>query len=322
VSTVTDDRPAAAAWDSVELAIGGMTCASCAARIEKKLNRLDGVTATVNFATEKARVSFPGSVAPQDLVRVVEQAGYTAALPAPPPAAVTGRPREAAAPAAEPEEAAALRRRLLISAALTVPVVILAFIPVLQFRYYQWLSLALATPVWAWGAWPFHKAAWTNARHRAATMDTLISVGVTAAYLWSLYALFFGSAGTPGLRTGFVLVARDATASSTYLDVAAGVTVLILLGRYFEARAKRRSGAALRALLAMGAKDVGVLRDGAEVRIPVDQLTAGDTFVVRPGEKIAGGTRQAAVERNRARPAAGRNSRPSGRWHCGRGSGC
>jgi Cu+-exporting ATPase len=270
----------------VELAIGGMTCASCAARIEKKLNRLDGVTATVNFATEKARVSFPGSVTSQDLVRVVEQAGYTAALPAPPPA-VPGRAREAAAPAAEPDEAAALRRRLLISAALTVPVVVLAFIPVLQFRYYQWLSLALATPVWAWGAWPFHKAAWTNARHRAATMDTLISVGVTAAYLWSLYALFFGSAGTPGLRTGFALVARDATASSTYLDVAAGVTVLILLGRYLEARAKRRSGAALRALLAMGAKDVGVLRDGTEVRIPADQLTAGDTFVVRPGEKIA-----------------------------------
>jgi Cu+-exporting ATPase len=270
----------------VELAIGGMTCASCAARIEKKLNRLDGVTATVNFATEKARVNFPGSVTPQDLVRVVEQTGYTAVLPAP-AAAVPGSAGEAAAPAAEQDEAAALLRRLLISVALTVPVLVLAFIPALQFRYYQWLSLVLATPVWAWGAWPFHKAALASARHRAATMDTLISVGVTAAYLWSLYALFFGSAGTPGVRSGFALVARDATASSTYLDVAAGVTVLVLLGRYLEARAKRRSGAALRALLAMGAKDVAVLRDGAEVRVPVDQLAVGDTFVVRPGEKIA-----------------------------------
>jgi Cu+-exporting ATPase len=288
VSAVTGDRPAAAvsAGHSVELAIGGMTCASCAARIEKKLNRLDGVTATVNFATEKARVSFPGSVTPQDLVRVVEQTGYTAAPPAP-SAAVPGSAGKAAAPAAEPDEAAALLRRLLLSAALTVPVLVLAFIPALQFHYYQWLSLVLATPVWAWGAWPFHKAALANARHRAATMDTLISVGVTAAYLWSLYTLFFGSAGTLGLRTGFTLVARDATASSTYLDVAAGVTVLVLLGRYLEARAKRRSGAALRALLAMGAKDVGVLRDGAEVHVPVDQLAVGDLFVVRPGEKIA-----------------------------------
>jgi P-type Cu+ transporter len=288
VSAVTGDRPAAAtsAGHSVELAIGGMTCASCAARIEKKLNRLDGVNATVNFATEKALVSFPGSVTPQDLVRVVEQTGYTAVLPAP-PAVVAGSAGEASAPAAAPDEAAALLRRLLISVALTVPVLVLAFIPALQFRYYQWLSLVLVTPVWAWGAWPFHKAALANARHRAATMDTLISVGVTAAYLWSLYALFFGSAGTPGLRSGFALVARDATASSTYLDVAAGVTVLVLLGRYLEARAKRRSGAALRALLAMGAKDVGVLRDGAEVRVPVDRLAAGDMFMVRPGEKIA-----------------------------------
>ncbi len=288
MSTVAGDQPApvtAPGECSVELTIGGMTCASCAARIEKKLNRVDGVTARVNFATEKARVSFPGSVSPQELVTVVEQAGYTAALPAPEatrPAA--GSP---AGPAGEPDEVASLRRRLLVSAALTVPVVVLAFLPLLQFRYYQWVSLVLATPVWAWGAWPFHKAAWANARHRAATMDTLISVGITAAYLWSLYALFFGSAGTPGLRTGFVLVARDATAGSTYLDVAAGVTVLVLTGRYLEARAKRRSGAALRALLSMGAKDVGVLRDGAEVRVPVDQLSAGDLFVVRPGEKIA-----------------------------------
>ena len=292
MSTVTSGRPAAAgvtapdgAQRGVELEIGGMTCASCAARIEKKLNRLDGVTATVNFATGKAKVNFPGSVTPQDLVRVVEQTGYTAALPVPP--AAPGTAGELAASSREADEAAALRRRLLVSAVLTVPVVVLAFIPALQFRGYQWLSLVLATPVWVWGAWPFHRAAWTNARHRAATMDTLISVGVTAAYLWSLYALLFGSAGTPGLRTGFTLAARDATANSTYLDVAAGVTVLILLGRYFEARAKRRSGAALRALVSMGAKDVGVLRDGAEVRVPAGQLAVGDLFVVRPGEKIA-----------------------------------
>jgi P-type Cu+ transporter len=286
MSTVIGDRPAAVTATgerSVELTIGGMTCASCAARIEKKLNRLDGVTATVNFATEKARVNFPAGISPRELVTVVEQAGYIAALPAPPQA--PGGP--AADPAGEPGETASLRRRLWVSALLTAPVVVLAFVPVLQFRYYQWLSLALVTPVWAWGAWPFHKAAWANARHRAATMDTLISVGITAAYLWSLYALFFGSAGTPGLRTGFALVARDATANSTYLDVAAGVTVLILAGRYLEARAKRRSGAALRALLSMGAKDVGVLRGGAEVRVPVAQLAAGDRFVVRPGEKIA-----------------------------------
>ncbi len=283
MSAVTGDQPtpAAAGEHSLELSIGGMTCASCAARIEKKLNRVDGVTATVNFATEKARVTFPAGISPRELVTVVEQAGYTATLPAPRQA------RPAAGADGEQDGAASLRRRLLVSAVLTVPVVALAFVPVLQFRYYQWLSLALATPVWGWGAWPFHQAAWVNARHRAATMDTLISVGVTAAYLWSLYALFFGSAGTPGLKTGFELLARDATASSTYLDVAAGVTVLILAGRYIEARAKRRSGAALRALLSMGAKDVGVLRDGAEVRIPVEQLAAGDLFVVRPGEKIA-----------------------------------
>jgi Cu+-exporting ATPase len=287
VSTVTGDRPdagTAAAERSVELTIGGMTCASCAVRIEKKLNRLDGVTATVNFATEKARVTYPGSISPRDLVTVVEQSGYTATLPAP---RQGGRTLPATGLGAEPDEASSLRRRLIISAVLTVPLVVVAFVPALQFRYYQWVSLVLATPVWAWGAWPFHKAAWANARHRAATMDTLISVGITAAYVWSLYALFIGSAGTPGLRTGFVLLARDATADSTYLDVAAGVTVLVLAGRYLEARAKRRSGAALAALLSMGAKDVGVLRDGAEVRVPVDQLVVGDRFVVRPGEKIA-----------------------------------
>jgi P-type Cu+ transporter len=273
-----------AARHSVELTIGGMTCASCAARIEKKLTRLDGVTATVNWATEKAHVTYPDHVSPRELVEAVEQTGYSAAVLVPQQpersGAVTGAARDQ-------DDARALLPRLMTSAVLTLPVVVLAFVPVLQFRYYQWVSLVLATPVLIWGAWPFHRAAWVNLRHRAATMDTLISVGVTAAYLWSLYALFFGSAGTPGLRTGFALFAHDATANSTYLDVAAGVTVLVLTGRYLEARAKRRSGAALAALASMGAKDVAVLRSGAQVRVPVDQLSVGDRFVVRPGEKIA-----------------------------------
>ena len=287
MSTVTDDRPAGAPGDGehcVDLAIGGMTCASCAARVEKKLNRLDGVAATVNFATERARVSFPASISTDELIAVVEQAGYTAVLPAPRPAEAE---LEAGGPSPDRDEAALLRRRLLVSAALAVPVVVLAMVPAAQFRNWQWLSLTLASPVAVWGAWPFHRAAVTNARHRAATMDTLISAGVSAAYLWSLYALFFGNAGQPGLHTSFALLAHGATADAIYLDVAAGVTVLILTGRYLEARAKRRSGAALRALLSMGAKDVAVLRDGREVRIPVEQLTVGDRFVVRPGEKIA-----------------------------------
>jgi len=287
VGAVTGDHsvaPQTSTGHSVDLTIGGMTCASCAARIEKKLTRLDGVSATVNFATEKARVSYPDSVSPGDLVTVVEQAGYSATLPVP----RRTEPGGALPISAEGQDGAGLLlQRLVISAVLTVPVVALAFLPALQFRYYQWFSLALATPVLIWGAWPFHKGAWVNVRHRAATMDTLISVGVSAAYLWSLYALFLGSAGAPGLRTGFVLLARDATANSTYLDVAAGVTVLVLTGRYLEARAKRRSGAALAALLSMGAKDVAVLRHGLEVRLPVERLAVGDRFVVRPGEKIA-----------------------------------
>ncbi len=279
---------------SIELDIGGMTCASCAARIEKRLNRVPGVTATVNYATEKARVTVSGRVTPDDLIGVVEQVGYTASLPAPPgeaaSAAAAGEAAKAGGAAGrpgEPDEAAGLRQRLMVSLALAVPVVALAMVPALQFRDWQWASLALAAPVAVWGAWPFHRAAYLNARHGTATMDTLISVGVSAAFLWSLYALFFGSAGTPGLRTSFTLLAGRAAADSIYLDVAAGVTVLILSGRYFEARAKRRSGAALRALLSMGAKDVAVLRDGRESRVPVSQLAVGDLFVVRPGEKIA-----------------------------------
>jgi Cu+-exporting ATPase len=278
---VTPDGPGR----SVELSIGGMTCASCAARVEKKLNKLDGVTATVNFATETARVSFPAAVSPDDLVLTVEQAGYTAALPPPAEPEVAG-PEETPSDDARDEQTA-LRQRLLVSLALAVPVVVLAMVPAAQFRNWQWASLALASPVAVWGAWPFHRAAFTNARHGAFTMDTLISVGVGAAYLWSLYALFFGAAGRAGAHMDAALLARGAVGAGIYLDVASGVTVLILVGRYFEARAKRRAGAALRALLSLGARDVAVLRDGIETRIPARQLRAGDRFVVRPGEKIA-----------------------------------
>ncbi len=289
MSTVTDSRAKTAPGGgarSIELDIGGMTCASCAARIEKKLNRMDGVTATVNYATEKARVTFADGVTADDLIGVVEQTGYTAALPAQQKPAEEAGEAEAAL-AAGRDEATELRRRLLVSLVLTLPVVVLAMVPALQFRNWQWASLALAAPVAVWGAWPFHRAAYVNARHGAATMDTLISVGVSAAFAWSLYALFFGSAGVAGLHTTFTLLAGGAVTDAIYLDVATGVTVLILTGRYFEARAKRRSGAALRALLSMGAKDVTVLRDGRESRVAVAQLAVGDLFVVRPGEKIA-----------------------------------
>ncbi|MGQ0717862.1 MAG: heavy metal translocating P-type ATPase [Pseudonocardiales bacterium] len=278
MTAVADSRPP----NQVELAITGMTCASCANHIEHKLNKLDGVTATVNYATEKARVSYPDGLDPQELVGQVEAAGYAAALPAPP--AADG----AAEAAAEPDPTRALRTRLLVSLALSVPVVAMAMVPALQFTYWQWLSLTLAAPVLVWGALPFHRAAWANLRHGAATMDTLISMGTLAAFGWSLYALFLGTAGVPGMTHPFELtVARSDGAGNIYLEVAAGVTTFILAGRYFEARSKRRAGAALRALLELGAKDVAVLRDGREVRIPTGQLTVGDHFVVRPGEKIA-----------------------------------
>ncbi|MBF6263991.1 copper-translocating P-type ATPase [Nocardia farcinica] len=266
----------------IELEIGGMTCASCANRIEKKLNKLDGVTATVNYATEKARVDFTGDIAPEDLIATVEAAGYTAALPAP---ATTGEPESARV---EADPTAALRTRLLVSAVLTVPVIAMAMVPALQFTNWQWLSLTLAAPVVVWGALPFHRAAWTNLRHGTATMDTLVSMGTLAALGWSLYALFWGTAGTPGMTHPFELtIARTDGTGNIYLEAAAGVTTFILAGRYFEARSKRRAGAALRALLELGAKEVSVLRGGVEQRIPVEQLAVGDRFVVRPGEKIA-----------------------------------
>ena len=265
----------------LELSIGGMTCASCAARIERKLNKLDGVTATVNFATEKARVTFPDSMTPQDLLSTVESAGYTAKLPAPP---ASGGEVEVV----EDDPVRPLRRRLLISLVLTVPVVAVAMFPALQFDSWQWLSLTLAAPVVVWGGWPFHLAAWRNLRHGSATMDTLVSMGTLAALGWSVWALFLGTAGMPGMKHPFELtVARGDGTANIYLEVAAGVTVFILAGRFFEARAKRRAGAALRSLLEMGAKDVAVLRGGREERIPVDRLAVGDRFVVRPGEKVA-----------------------------------
>ncbi|MDC2953597.1 heavy metal translocating P-type ATPase [Streptomyces gilvifuscus] len=270
----------------VELQIGGMTCASCAARVEKKLNRMDGVTATVNFATEKAKVTYPAGIQVADLIATVVKTGYTAEEPPPP------QPPAEAAPAAgkdaEDPELTAYRERFTVSALLALPVVLLSMIPALQFDNWQWLSLTLASPVVVWGALPFHRAAWTNARHGAATMDTLVSVGTLAAFGWSLWALFFGDAGMTGMHDEFRLtVSRMDGASTIYLEVASGVVAFILLGRYLEARAKRRSGAALRALMELGAKDVSVLRGGREVRVPVAELAVGDRFVVRPGEKVA-----------------------------------
>nr|WP_240503261.1 heavy metal translocating P-type ATPase [Streptomyces prasinopilosus] len=281
--------------------IGGMTCASCAARVEKKLNRMDGVTATVNYATEKARITYPAGIGVADLVATVVKTGYTAEEPAPPPPPASGR--ESApdgtegpgGPGAAPADPGltALRDRLTVSAVLALPVVLLAMVPPLQFDHWQWLSLTLAAPVVVWGALPFHRAAWTNLRHGAATMDTLVSVGTLAAFGWSLWALFLGDAGMPGMRHPFEwTVSRADGASMIYLEVAAGVTVFLLLGRYLEARSKRRAGAALRALMELGAKDVAVLRDEGggrvrEVRVPAERLAAGDRFVVRPGEKIA-----------------------------------
>ncbi|MEK2489971.1 heavy metal translocating P-type ATPase [Kitasatospora purpeofusca] len=277
----------------VELRIGGMTCASCAARIEKKLNRMDGVTATVNYATEKARVDFGPDVSVADLVATVEATGYTAAPPRPAVADAVGTVGTAGAsgsaePAESADDLAPLRQRLITAVVLAVPVVAMAMVPALQFDNWQWLSLTLAAPVVTYAAWPFHRAAWTNLKHGAATMDTLVSLGTGAAFLWSLWALFLGHAGMPGMRHGFEFtVARGDGSSSIYLEAAAGVTAFILAGRWFEARSKRRAGAALHALLDLGAKDVAVLRDGTEVRVPIGALTVGDRFVVRPGEKIA-----------------------------------
>ncbi|MFJ4743905.1 heavy metal translocating P-type ATPase [Streptomyces sp. NPDC088775] len=289
---------------TAELTIGGMTCASCAARVEKKLNRMDGVTATVNYATEKAKVAFGPETGLAELIATVEKTGYTAQPVHPPEPPRPESPPPAPYPAGtrdetgfgSPDESGGsddrapdpLRQRLIVSAVLATPVVLLAMVPALQFDNWQWLSLTLAAPVVVWGGLPFHRAAWANLRHGAATMDTLVSIGTLAAFGWSLWALFFGDAGMPGMRHGFDLtVSHTGDTSTLYLEVAAGVVTFILLGRYLEARSKRKAGSALRALMHLGAKDVSVLRGGTEVRVPVARLAVGDRFVVRPGEKIA-----------------------------------
>lgn len=269
----------------LELRIGGMTCASCAARIEKKLNKIDGVSASVNYATERAHVDYLGDVSPDQLMATVEQAGYTAEAASQGSAAMSNA---SAVPVAATDPAAAIRQRLLVSLVLTVPVLAMAMVPALQFANWQWLSLTLAAPVVVWGGLPFHKAAWVNLRHHTATMDTLISMGTIAALGWSVYALFWGTAGMAGMRHQFELtISRSDGTSNIYLEAAAGVTTFILAGRFFEVRSKRRAGAALRALLELGAKVVAVRRDGVEHRIPIEQLAVGDEFVVRPGEKVA-----------------------------------
>ncbi|MEO7349960.1 MAG: heavy metal translocating P-type ATPase [Terrimesophilobacter sp.] len=263
-----------------------MTCASCANRVERKLNKLPGVTASVNFATEKALVSVPQGTDVATLVSAVESAGYTAVEPAPPKTAAASETDGGSK--GEDPEIVSLRQRLIISAILATPVVVLSMIPVIQFTHWQWLALTLAAPVALWGAWPFHRAAWVNLRHGATTMDTLVSVGVLAALGWSLYALFFGDAGMPGMTMSFHFITEPGSgASEIYLEVAAAVTVFLLTGRYLEARAKRASGAALRALLELGAKEAVKLEGGNEIRVPIGDLKVGDRFVVRPGEKIA-----------------------------------
>ncbi len=281
--TDTTTRPST----TVTLDIGGMTCASCAARITKRLNKLDGVDASVNYATEQATVNLPEGLTVDEVVAQVEATGYTATVPA---AAQPDNPKDGedgTETEADPE-LTALRNRLIVAAAFGIPVLLISMINTLQFTNWQWLMFTLASPVVLWAAYPFHRAAWKNLRHGAATMDTLISVGTLAAYSWSVYALFWGDAGIPGMKMGFtVTLERGAGQSELYFEVACVVIVFILAGRYFEARAKRTSGAALRALLNMGAKDVAVLRDGDEVRVPIGDLAVGDRFVVRPGEKVA-----------------------------------
>ena len=272
------------ATSDVQLEIGGMTCASCATRVERKLNKLPGVTASVNYATEKAQVHAPLGTDVATLLATVESAGYTATLPAPPEAPAA----DGAASDTKLDEASSLRQRLIISAVLALPVVVLSMVPLFQFTNWQWLALALAAPVALWGAWPFHRAAWVNLRHGGTTMDTLVSVGVLAALGWSLYALFLGTAGMPGMTMSFhFLTEAGSGANEIYLETASAVTVFLLTGRYIEARAKRESGAALRALLELGAKDAVKLEGGQELRVPVSALQPGDRFVVRPGEKIA-----------------------------------
>ncbi|MEU9154284.1 heavy metal translocating P-type ATPase [Streptomyces sp. NPDC048417] len=269
---------------TTDLTVGGMTCAACVTRVEKKLGRLDGVTASVNLATGRARVRHPSHIGPGELVATVEKAGYTAALPEPP----KEKARRGEATDEESGAAPQERARLLFTALLALPVLVLSMVPALQFRDWQWLCFVLAAPVAVWGAWPFHTRAVRGLRHSAATMDTLVSLGVVASFSWSAYALFLGGAGDPGMRMPFSLVpsASDGVAH-IYLEAAVGVPLFVLAGRFLEGRARRGTGAALRSLARLAAKEVAV-RDGDDERlVPIEHLTTGQIFVVRPGERIA-----------------------------------
>lgn len=268
---------------NLELTIGGMSCAACAAHIEKDLNNMPGVSASVNYATEKATISQSGDFGAKDFIKTVENAGYSAFTDGD-----FGREDGQEHPKTSSQELTGLRRRLIICALLAVPVITLAMIPPLQFPYWQWVSLLLTIPVVLWGAYPFHHAAFVNARRATTTMDTLISLGTLAAFIWSLYALFFGDAGQVGMTHDFQLLARPGDAAShIYLEVCSGVTVFILGGRYFEKRAKVRAGDALRSLAEMGVKEVTALRADQEVKIPIKELGEGEEFISLPGEKIA-----------------------------------
>ncbi|WP_405945238.1 heavy metal translocating P-type ATPase [Streptomyces sp. NBC_01020] len=276
-----------------DIEVGGMTCAACVRRVEKKLAKLDGVAASVNLATGRARVSHPADVSPHELVAAVEQAGYTARLPRSDKEGGTrGDDEESAADRAE-------RSRLVVVALLSVPVIVLSMVPALQFRNWQWLCFMLAAPVAVWGAWPFHERALRGVRHGAATMDSLVSLGVLASFSWSVYALLFGGAGRVGMRMPFTLVPSAADgAAHLYLEAAVGVPLFVLVGRFLEARARRGTGAALRSLARLGVKDVAVREGRSERLVPIEQLAVGDTFLVRPGERVA--TDGVVVEGNSA----------------------
>jgi len=279
----TDPGKKADSVGQIELLVGGMTCASCAGRIERRLNKIDGVSASVNLPLERATVTVPPGVSAEQLIAEVEKAGYTARVPEPPQA---DRPGTAEPFDEEAAKVAAQRQRFFLTAALALPVVLLSMVPALQFDSWQWLAFSLAGPVVLWGGWPFHTAAVRNLRHGTASMDTLISVGTLAAYGWSIWGLFVGDAGSSSMRMGWHLFGSSG-GDEIYLEAAAGVVAFIQGGRFLEARAKRRAGAALRSLLELGAKEAAVLRNGREERIPADQLQVGDRFLVRPGEKVA-----------------------------------
>ncbi|OFQ42778.1 cation-translocating P-type ATPase [Corynebacterium sp. HMSC076D02] len=273
----------------LDLGVSGMTCTSCSSRVQRKLNKVDGVTANVNFATETAAIEYdPATANPESLIEVVRGAGYNAFTMGD-DSSDAEDPEDGSDPtaAARAQESRDLLRRTLISAALSTPVMLVSMLPSLQFDNWQWAAAILATIVYIFGGAPFHKATWANLRHGSFTMDTLISIGTTAAYFWSLYAMFFGTAGQPGMKMHMELMSNHAQMDHIYLESVGMVITFLLLGRWFEVKAKGQSSEALRTLLGMGAKDATLLVDGAEKRVPITQLQVGDVFVVRPGEKIA-----------------------------------